>query len=172
MGRMKPVVKALRDAGDSLGNQARRLRGVADNHRTHLETGRSRRLDTDRDAARGAGAGAPTPRERIPKAGKYSRPSGYRKGVRDKVWEAAKGPDGVVKDPVTGQIIKQTDKWDMGHLPGMEFRKAADYAEAHGWTRKQFLDWHNDPSHYRPELPSSNRSHRGEDMSDLFGFGG
>lgn len=35
-----------------------------------------------------------------------------------------------------------------------------------GITRKQFLDEHNNPDHYRPELPSSNRSHKGEDLTD------
>ncbi|WP_410059020.1 GH-E family nuclease [Ruminococcus sp.] len=34
--------------------------------------------------------------------------------------------------------------------------------------RKQFLDEHNDSSHYRPELPSSNRSHSCEDMTDQY----
>ncbi|TMR89311.1 GH-E family nuclease [Nonomuraea basaltis] len=32
--------------------------------------------------------------------------------------------------------------------------------------RKQFLDELNDPTHYRPELPSSNSCHQGEDHSD------
>ena len=31
---------------------------------------------------------------------------------------------------------------------------------------KQFLDEHNNPAKYRPELPSSNRSHKGENLTD------
>jgi HNH/ENDO VII superfamily nuclease with conserved GHE residues len=56
----------------------------------------------------------------------------------------------------------------MGHLPGQEFRRLQAEAQANGLSRKQFLDIHNDPLHYRPELPSSNRSHALEDMSDHF----
>jgi hypothetical protein len=26
-------------------------------------------------------------------------------------------------------------------------------------TRQEFLDWYNNPEHYRPELPKNNRSH-------------
>jgi len=37
-----------------------------------------------------------------------------------------------------------------------------------GITRKQFLDEYNDPEHYRPELPNSNRSHKGEDLTDNY----
>jgi predicted ribonuclease toxin of YeeF-YezG toxin-antitoxin module len=95
---------------------------------------------------------------------KYERPSGYRKGVRDKVWEDAKknSPDGKVRDPVTGKEIKPGDKWDMGHKPGYEFKKHQDSAAQRGLSRKEFLDEHNNPSHYRSELPSSNRGHTGE----------
>ncbi|MDX3989104.1 MAG: GH-E family nuclease [Achromobacter sp.] len=41
-------------------------------------------------------------------------------------------------------------------------------AQAAGITRKQFLDTHNNPLNYRPELSSSNRSHALEDKSNLF----
>jgi predicted ribonuclease toxin of YeeF-YezG toxin-antitoxin module len=93
---------------------------------------------------------------------KYERPSGYRKGVKDKVWDDAKGADGKVRDPVTGKEIKPGEKWDMGHKPGYEFKKHQDSAAERGLSRKDFLDEHNNPSHYRPELPSSNRGHTGE----------
>ena len=56
----------------------------------------------------------------------------------------------------------------MGHKPGYEFRKHRASAQERGIDRKQFLDEHNDSSHYRPELPSSNRSHSCEDMTDLY----
>ena len=58
--------------------------------------------------------------------------------------------------------------WDMGHKPGMEYRKHAKDAAARNLTRKEFLQEHNDPTHYRPEDPSFNRSHAGEDKSDTF----
>ncbi|MNV99865.1 Ribonuclease YqcG [compost metagenome] len=64
--------------------------------------------------------------------------------------------------------MKKEDPWDMGHNPGYEFRKHQISAAERGITRKQFLDEHNNYNHYRPELPSSNRSHSGEDPSDLY----
>ena len=91
---------------------------------------------------------------------KYRRPSHYRKGVRDKVWEKAKiEGEGEVKDPLTGEIIHSGDAWDMGHKPGYEFWKHMQSAADRGISRKQFLDEYNNPEHYRPELPSSNRKH-------------
>ena len=100
----------------------------------------------------------------------YARPSGYRVGVRSQVWEDAvkASPDGLVRDPLTGKVMSNSEPWDMGHLPGHEFRRLQADAQTAGLTRKQFLDIHNDPRIYRPELPSSNRSHALEDMSDLF----
>ncbi|MEK4932732.1 GH-E family nuclease [Bacillus sp. FSL M7-1345] len=96
----------------------------------------------------------------------YTRPSGYRKGVRDKVWDNAKSEDGLVRNPIDNKIMNKDKPWDMGHLPGYEFRKHKKSAEERGITREQFLDEHNNPNHYRPELPSSNRSHKGEDLTD------
>jgi RHS repeat-associated protein len=97
----------------------------------------------------------------------YSRPAGFRQGVRDKVWNNARETStGQVRDPVTGRFMSPTQPWDMGHVPGMEFRRLAADAEAQGMSRADFLNQHNDPTHYRPELPSSNRSHRGELLDD------
>ena len=100
----------------------------------------------------------------------YSRPSGFRKGVRDKAWEEVEkaSPDGIVHDPKTGRPMSKDEPWDMGHKPGYEFRKHRASARERGITRKQFLDEHNNPSRYRPELPSSNRSHVCEDLTDLY----
>ena len=56
----------------------------------------------------------------------------------------------------------------MGHKPGFEFRKHQQSAKDRQINRKQFLNEYNNPSHYRPELPSSNRSHRGEDKTDQY----
>ena len=101
------------------------------------------------------------------KAYATSRPS-YRKGLVEKVWEAAKDEHGVVRDSNTQEIIEWTPGtprngvWDMGHIPEEK------YADVHAkymrgeMSKKEFLDWYNDPINYRPELPSNNRSHRFE----------
>ena len=36
----------------------------------------------------------------------YKRSSGFRKGVRDEVWEKAKDTNGKVRDPLTNTIMK------------------------------------------------------------------
>ncbi|MBS1905218.1 MAG: HNH/ENDO VII family nuclease [Actinobacteria bacterium] len=91
-----------------------------------------------------------------------SRPS-FRKGVVDEVWENAKGPDGLVRDPNTGEVIHWTPGdpragvWDMGHIPEQKYHeKWQEYVNGE-MTPKEFRDWYNDPSNYRPELPSNNR---------------
>jgi predicted ribonuclease toxin of YeeF-YezG toxin-antitoxin module len=100
----------------------------------------------------------------------YDRPSGYRSGVREKVWNGAMDESGIVRDPLTGQVMDPAEPWHMGHKPGYEFWKHKQNAEQRGITREKFLDEHNNPSHYRPELPSSNSSHAGENhSSDYFG---
>ena len=96
-----------------------------------------------------------------------NRPS-YRKGVVEEVWESAKGPDGLVRDPNTGDIINWTkgtprDRvWDMGHRSGQEYHEMVDRFRIGKITKKEFFDWYNDPKNYYPELPSNNRSHRFE----------
>ena len=98
----------------------------------------------------------------------YRRPSGFRAGVRKEVWETAKAKGGGKVFSPEGIEIKSTDKWDMGHRPGYEFRKHKESASQRGISRKQFLDEHNNPDHYRPETPSYNRKHLGEDKTDLY----
>jgi hypothetical protein len=98
----------------------------------------------------------------------YERPSGFRKGVRDQVWAHAKGAGGRVRDPSTNKAMSPNKAWDMGHNSGYEFRKHQQSAMDRGISRKQFLDEYNKPGHYRPELPSSHRSHAGEDMTDAY----
>jgi hypothetical protein len=96
----------------------------------------------------------------------YSRPSHWRAGMRDEVWENAKDEHGRVRDPVSGKYMSKDSPWDMGHKPGFEFRKHQESAKERGISRKEFLDEYYNPDHYRPELPSSNRSHKGEDVTD------
>jgi len=81
---------------------------------------------------------------------------------------------GLVSDPLTSVPMGEAQKWDMGHRPGMEYWKERNMA-IQKWlqsrivtTRKAFLDKMNDPNRYRPELPSSNRSHKAEDASNEF----
>lgn len=101
-------------------------------------------------------------------AGKYDRPTSYREGVRDQVWENAKDEQGRVRDPVTGTHMSKDQPWDMGHKPGYEFTKHQESAKERQISRKEFLDEHNNPDHYRPELPSSNRSHKGESKTENY----
>ena len=98
----------------------------------------------------------------------YERPSGYRSGVRDDVWKEAQDGDGIVRDPLTEEVMDPNAPWDMGHKPGYEFRKHQQSAAERSISREQFLDEHNNFEHYRPELPSSNRSHADEIMDDTY----
>lgn len=100
----------------------------------------------------------------------YRRPGTFRAGVRETVWVAAREEStGQVRDPLTGRFMSSDRPWDMGHKPGFELRKHAEDARRRDLTRADFLDEHNNPAHYRPELPSSNRSHKGESQSHEFG---
>lgn len=96
-----------------------------------------------------------------------SRPS-FRKGVVEEVWENAKGPDGLVRDPNTGEVINWTPGesrkgvWDMGHIPEAKYSEIHEAYMNGELTTKEFVDWYNDPANYRPELPSNNRSHKYE----------
>lgn len=96
-----------------------------------------------------------------------SRPS-FRKGVVEEVWENAKCPDGLVRDPNTGEVINWTPGesrkgvWDMGHLPEAKYSEMHEAYMNGELTTKEFVDWYNDPANYRPELPSNNRSHKYE----------
>jgi hypothetical protein len=116
---------------------------------------------------KGTGGAKSTP-ESINPPKTYERPSGFRKGVRDSVWDSAKDIKGKVKDPLTGKTMDKNEAWDMGHKPGHEFRKHQQSAQDRNINRKQFLDEYNNPDSYRPELPSSNRSHAGEDVTDNY----
>lgn len=98
----------------------------------------------------------------------YERPSGFRSGVRDTVWENAKDEHGRVRDPIKGRYMSKDQPWDMGHKPGYEFVKHQESAARRGISRKEFLDEHNNPEHYRPELPPSNRSHKGESRTENY----
>ena len=77
-----------------------------------------------------------------------SRPS-FRKGVVEEVWENAKGPDGLVRDPNTGEVINWTPGesrkgvWDMGHLPEAKYSEMHEAYMNGELTTKEFVDWYN-----------------------------
>lgn len=103
---------------------------------------------------------------------RYRRPSSYRTGVREQVWNDAVQPEtGRVRDPESGQFMSAEKRWDMGHKPGYEFRKHQRSAAERNIDRSEFLDEHNNPEHYRPELPLNNQSHRGEAIDEDFYLG-
>ncbi|MDQ3176847.1 MAG: GH-E family nuclease [Actinomycetota bacterium] len=97
----------------------------------------------------------------------YRRPSSYRTATRRRAWDNAAGPDGTVRDPLTGRPIDPSEPWDMGHIPGHEFQHHARSAANRGISREEFLDEYNQDI-YRPELPSSNRNHQLETGVDEY----
>lgn len=113
-----------------------------------------------------ADSGRKTTRE-LPTRNPYERPA-WRAGMRDKVWEQAKDAHGRVRDPVSGKYMSKDKPWDMGHKPGYEFKKHQESAAQRGISREEFIDEYNNPDHLRPELPESNRSHKGENKTDEY----
>lgn len=97
----------------------------------------------------------------------YSRPA-WRAGVKEQVWEQAKDTHGRVRDPLTGKYMSKNQPWDVGHKPGHEFKKHQESAAERGISRQQFIEEYNNPANLQPELPSSNRSHKGENKTDTY----
>ncbi|MGW9825521.1 Flp pilus assembly pilin Flp [Brevibacterium pityocampae] len=52
--------------------------------------------------------------------------------------------------------------WDMGHLPGEEYRKLHEEYINGKITREDFLEKYRDPDNYQVEDPGRNRSHKDE----------
>ncbi|MGG0703930.1 WXG100 family type VII secretion target [Bacillus paramobilis] len=96
-----------------------------------------------------------------------SRPS-YGKGQVEEVWENAKDSiDGKVYDPSGVEIIwdkskSRSGQWDMGHIPGEKYSDMHELYMNEIITKEEFLKWYRNPENYRPELPSTNRSHKYE----------
>jgi hypothetical protein len=117
-------------------------------------------LQNSRGTAKGAGELV----DNRPYLDPNSRPS-FRKGVVESTWNNAKGPDGLVRDPNTGDVINwspgQSRKgiWDMGHVPGQKYYDMYQKYIQGEMTPKQFRDWYNNPNNYRPEIPRNNRGH-------------
>ena len=96
-----------------------------------------------------------------------SRPS-YGEGQIEQVWENAKDPvTGKVYDPSGVEITWDPTKprngqWDMGHLPDHKYSVWHQKYMDGELNLEEFLEWYRNPAHYRPELPSTNRSHKYE----------
>ena len=101
------------------------------------------------------------------KTGKPKRPY-MRKKTVDEAWELNMNSDGKVIDP-TGVEIKwdkskpRNGQWDMGHKPGKEFRKDWELYRQGKLSWEDLKTMYNDSGRYRPELPSTNRSHKYEE---------
>ena len=95
------------------------------------------------------------------------RPS-YGKDQILAVWNYAKSLGrGKVTDPTGKEIIWDISKsrngqWDMGHIPGQKYSIMHKKYLNDEITEEEFVSWYRDPSNYRPELPSTNRSHKYE----------
>lgn len=97
-----------------------------------------------------------------PAADAYPRVS-HSQEARDAVFEAGRGPDGVVRCPCGEEIQSSSpEHMDMGHIPGQDYASKRDQAIIDGTPRSEFRADQHDLSHYRPEHPSCNRSHQHE----------
>jgi large repetitive protein len=86
-----------------------------------------------------------------------------RQPTRDAIETAhPRDANGNFIDPNTGQSIPAAGPFHYGHRPGFEYWRNRDRARAEGWTREEFIEFENDPSHYWIEDPSSNMSHKYE----------
>lgn len=96
------------------------------------------------------------------------RPS-YAQGQVEAVWENAKDMDGKVWDPSGVEIVWDKSKsrngqWDMGYIPGEKYSEMHSQYMNDLISKEEFLAWYRNPDNYRPELPSTNRSHRYESI--------
>ena len=84
------------------------------------------------------------------------------------VWERAKSRgNGKVFDPSGVEIAwditqNRRGQWDMGHIPGQKYSDMHKLYMENKISEEQFVAWYQNPDNYRPELPSTNRSHKYE----------
>ena len=50
----------------------------------------------------------------------------------------------------------------MGHIPGQKYSEMHKKDLNDEISEEEFVSWYRDPKNYRPELPSTNRSHKHE----------
>ena len=188
MSGLKPLLREVKQAGvKGLRHMDAKLQGVGDNISNHLDDvirqvkGQDR-FDNPNGNTPGGNGNTPhgngndgsdggprrddqgrfAPNPDGPADSRYDRPSGWRAGMRDTAWNnaAADAPDGLVRDPVTGDVLDPNEPWVMGHPPGYEFRHHQQSAAERGLTRQEFLDEYYDMGlfPYRPESPSTSAS--------------
>nr|WP_241430683.1 HNH/ENDO VII family nuclease [Haloferax elongans] len=102
------------------------------------------------------------------KYGRRKRPP-YAPGQVETVWkqadqEASELPDGQVPDPFEPWRILEWDggnrkgDWEMGHKPGREYQYLIEYYLQGVISEEEFVREYQDPSHYHPQHPTTNRS--------------
>ena len=96
----------------------------------------------------------------------WHRPS-FGKNQEQIVYENGKSIFDIVYDPSGATVPWDRSKprkgqWDMGHIPGQKYSVVHAKYVAGMMTSKEFLQWYRNPKNYRPELPSTNRSHKYE----------
>lgn len=182
MSAIKPIFREVKQAGiKGLRHMDDKLRGLGDNLAHHVDDvirqvkGQDKFNNPNSNTPGGNGNGsnrndlphrddqgryAPNPNG--PTDSTYDRPSGWRAGMRDRAWDdaAADTPDGLVRDPVTQDVLDPNEPWVMGHPSGYEFRHHQRSAAERGLTREQFLNEYYDQGlfPYRPESPSTSAS--------------
>lgn len=175
MSKIKPIVREVKQAVlDGMAHSKDKLPELTSNMHRHIDdvvkkvkgndrfdapdgsTPNSNRPDTDTGPRRDErGRYAPNPDRDVDTT--YDRPSGWRAGMRDTTWNDA-AVDGVVRDPVTGDVLDPNEPWVMGHDAGYEFRHHQRSAQERGISREQFLDEYYNDTRYRPESPHTSSS--------------
>ncbi len=85
-----------------------------------------------------------------------------------KRFEASDKANARVLDPNTGEELPwdttrpRNGQWDMGHTPDNKYSDWHKKYTDGKISLDEFKKWYQDPSHYRPESPSANRSHKFE----------
>ena len=109
----------------------------------------------------------PRPRPRPSACRRVSRPS-FRRGVVERVFHAARAPNGHTYCPHCGKGLRwragegRKGSWDMGHRRGHEWWRLRDRYLRGELTRAELRDEYNRVEVYQPECPACNRSHRFE----------
>lgn len=91
--------------------------------------------------------------------GRVTLRSSTKQAVQD---AAPRDAEGNYIDPNTGQSIPERGPFHYGHKPGFEYWRNRNMAQEYGWTREQFIESENDPTHYQIEDPYNNMSHQYE----------